>query len=345
MIRLRLTAVLVAMIGVAAACGGSSSEEAGDGSDDNGGDATSLSAFFGFDPNDPDASAARQRRLDMRIEELLAGCMANQGFEYVPAVRPIDEATFAFDEEEYARELGFGITTTDYSTRADDGWVNPNEAIVKELSPSESEAYDAALYGDDSTANDGSEPDASDIALFGEGCRGDANREVFGSMDEVFNELNPLLEDMYSRMDSDPRMVEATEEWKSCMADRGYAYQTTDELWREGVSDISNRYYELIGDRNPFAGWSEDELNAFASQSDAAIEDFYQEFQMESSQNVDQDALAALKQEELDLAVANYECGTSQREAREEVSEEIESQFIADHREVLEQARDSFDLG
>ena len=122
--------VLVAL--VVAACGGTSSGDTTDPSE-GGGTGTgetvdeaptetagtepdeeepeTLSDYLGYDFDDPEAAAARAMEDQRRVEESIARCMAQEGFEYIPAVRPASSSQFAFDQEEYAREQGFGITT------------------------------------------------------------------------------------------------------------------------------------------------------------------------------------------------------------------------------------------
>ena len=56
-----------------------------------------LAEYLGYDFNDPEAAAARAMEDERRIEEMIARCMAQEGFEYIPAVRPADSARFAFD--------------------------------------------------------------------------------------------------------------------------------------------------------------------------------------------------------------------------------------------------------
>lgn len=377
--------ISVAAMG-AAACGGSSqvesASEEGNGEEEAGeaesGEAeTSLDAYFGFDPNDPDASAAQFARLNIRQQDLVAACMINQGFEYVPAVVPIDAQDFVFDEEEYAREQGFGISI-EWRGDGDSAlaqWVDPNEAIVAGMSASERDAYQEALYGaptdlefgsalSDSESRDfvseeelepadiesgaaSSDLESADIEsestegdLWGGGCTGKANQEVYGKVDEAFQELEPMLTELQERVESDPRVVEASKGWTTCMADRGYDFQTVEELWGRGFEDIRTRYTELAGRPDPFEGWTEEDVEIFwETNSPEAIDDFFAQRESEARRDVDQEALTALQQEERDLAIANYECGEEQREITQQVTRELESQFISDNRDVLERAR------
>ena len=359
----RLTLMISAAAVALAACGGSSSAEGDDASEPTGEEPTTVAAFFGFDPNDPDTAAANSARLNMRQQELVAACMTNQGFEYVSAVPPIGGQDFVFDEEEYAREQGFGISTSidwltgdgasgggatvEFGTTLDQ-WTNPNDAIVEALSESEQEAYTNTLYGEISElefGSDLSDSDSEPTDEWGGGCMGEAAREVYGGADEAFQELESLFNELQQRVDSDPRVVEASGDWTACMADRGYDFQTVDELRERGHDDLRTRFNELVNFSDPFAGWTDEEIEIFfETSSEEAINDFYAQNQSEVRQDVDEEALAALQQEERDMAVANYECSEKQREVTQEVTQEFESQFIADNRDALEQARASLDL-
>jgi hypothetical protein len=53
------------------------------------------------------------------------------------------------------------------------------------------------------------------------------------------------------------------------------------------------------------------------------------------------DALAALQQEEIDVAVADFECRDNYWEVYQEISQEYEADFIAANREILDQIRES----
>ena len=361
---------------LAAACGGGATgADGGDrtsegqsqtgGTDEAGGAVTEASApsdgedqpetlgdYLGYDFDDPDAAAAADAENRRRVEEIIARCMAQEGFEYVPAVRPVPSALFeAFDQEDYARREGFGITTgygreDEFGPKEEDNWVNPNTAIVEALSVSERRAYDAALY-DQPTEKVDVDPESGAAASddsYGVGCYGQAYREVYGKQDEIWEQLGPRWEELWQRLEADPRYQEADEGWKTCMADRGYQYDSVDQMYDDIWTDFEERFDAIVGEgggwADPFEGWSEERIEAFlAENSDEEIDDFFEQAQSEARANVDQEALAALQQEERDLAVANYECLRGMRETIEELQREYESRFIRENRDLLEQMR------
>ncbi len=372
--------IIATLVLAAAACGGSASGDAAPQSE------PSLYSYFGFDPDDPEAAAARSLQLERRRQELVASCMAEAGFEYIPAVNPgLGVVTFrdAATEAEEVRNRGFGVSIREDRTSDRPGpeWVNPNDAIWEGLSGSEREAYEAALWGSgatvetvayveeqapaagpppaDGTPSAGGESiqvaeeagEEAPVAVAEEevsddfradGCDADAAREIYEVDDRLFRELQPGLEEMNQRVTADPRVAEAAEGWTRCMSERGYPYRDEDELYQKGVADLETRYRALVPVAEPFAGWSEEEIERFwAESSGEQVDDFFAAADLRVRQEADQEALAALQQEERDLAAADFACSQQRDAVWNAVRVEHETRFIRDNREVLEQVRES----
>ncbi|MDE0169772.1 MAG: hypothetical protein OXS29_09680 [bacterium] len=311
-----------------------------------------LGDYLGYDFDDPEAAAARAMEDQRRVEESIARCMAQEGFEYIPAVRPVSSSRFAFDQEEFAREQGFGITTwygreDSFLSQEQDDWEDPNRAIVDSLSESERDAYDEVLHGTfDESAFGEVDPETGEPAFpddpFGGGCQGQAYEEVYGAQEEMWEKLGPELEEMWQRVQADPRFKEADREWVECMADKGYSYDGIDSLYEDVYEDFQRRLDEITGGADPFTdpfeGWTEEEIDAFFEErSEEEIEDFFAQVGRQETDEVDQDALAALQQEEIDLAVAAFECQEALMDAYEELQREYEGHFIRENRDILEE--------
>ena len=311
------------------------------------GEPESLSDYLGFDLEDPDAAAAQFQESERRAQELMALCMGREGFEYVPFTSTAGlQADFQDDSEEYAREYGFGITTWYGREEPDDGGseTDPNQAIQAAMSESEREAYSVALYGPPTTDEEGVEAFEGELT-FGGGCQGEAYQEVLGQMMRLMQTLGPAIQDMNERMQADQRVAEAAESWSACMADRGYRYEDQNEMFASISTDFGGRLDEIIGPDggavDPFEGWTEEQVATFlAENSQEEIDDFYEQAQSEARAAVDQEAVAALQQEERDLAAANFECGRDLQDVLEEVWPEYEQGFISENREQLEEVRD-----
>ena len=317
-----------------------------------GGEPETLADFLGFDFDDPDALDARLAENERRAQELIAVCMAGEGFEYVPFASTdtpnMRVRRLVLDEEEYARDRGFGITTWYASDEAGEGdsetSEDPNQAITATMSESERDAYFEALYGPPETDDEGIQR-RGDVPFFGQpggGCRGEAYEEVQGSIRRFIQTLAPALQDLNQRIQADSRVEEATGAWSACMADRGYQYESQFEVIRYAFGELGGRFEQIVNTEvDPFEGWSEEEVEDFLSErTDEEIDDFIQQAQDEAQADVDLEALAALQQEERDLAMANYYCGQDLQKVLTIVRPEYEQWFIDQNRDQLQQVRD-----
>ena len=299
-----------------------------------------FAELLGYDTDDPDAAQASAAADHRRFEEMIARCMADQGFEYVPAIRPVGGSRPVLDEEEFARERGFGITTwygqETMSESDEDEWVDPNTAIFVAMSESERYAYEDALWGLD---EQGTDPDTGEQIIDDSdgGCRGQAYDEVYGFPDEVWQSLGPARDEVFQRVLADPRYLEADRVWSECMADRGYTYAGVKQMSEGIYEDFESRLDEITspgGFINPYKELTADEVAAL---SEDERNDLIEQAEAEAMANIDQEALSALQQEERDLAVANFECGQKLIEVTEELEREYEGRFIRENREMIDE--------
>jgi hypothetical protein len=152
------------------------------------------------------------------FENVLAQCMAEEGWEYRPQVDPPDQETrdfAALTPEEYGEAFGYGIIDT-YREELDRSRrpsvvVNPNEAYLATLSPNETISYFDAFYG--SKARSASE---EAVPLSEQGCTGKAQLEVYSSPSfdpAILEDVQRYSKETYERDD-----VAANERaWAACM--------------------------------------------------------------------------------------------------------------------------------
>ena len=317
--------------------------------------------FFGFDP---EAQAANYARQEQQVQELIAECMTREGFEYIPAIRPIDDFGFGGPGDvEFAADFGFGITTFYGETEPpwfQDDWIDPNQAIIEGLSESERNAYYDTLHGSSfssgsfgfdtdstiATSEDGSESEEVVVDNGFEGCSGQAYEEVyaFDDLQEVYEQLD--LSSLYERVEADPRAAKIYAEWSECMAERGYDYEDPDTLYESVYTEFQERLEEIVGSTggffDPFAGMSDEEIEELmTSLSPEEMDDFFTQEQQTVQQDIDQEALAALQAEERALAVVNAECSGGLYEQFIELNREYEAALVDENRALLEQFRDS----
>jgi hypothetical protein len=281
--------LIVALSLLAAACGGgsTSSDQAsadqpgaepdqttgGSGQTTEGGDEAPLPGVKEFGLTEEEYAA--------HIEEtqaLIATCMAEAGFEYVPAdVEAVANAQAAvrvepgYTEEEYKQKWGFGVTTRFDNVVKEIELGPQNLRIIEDLSEADRAAYERTLYGDDPNSTFAFTFDEEDFSSTG-GCTRQAVEQVFTPEQLKGTYINPKD----TLIENDPRVVEANANWVACMQDAGYdGYVEQDEI----IEDFEERLEELTAGEDP------------ATLTGARAEELKQ-----------------LQEEEIAVALADHEC-------------------------------------
>ena len=175
------------------------------------------------------------------VENLIARCMRQQGFEYVPVdyltIREgmsIVEAIPGMSEEAFVAQYGFGISTfytglapqlTSGHSPARTGLGQRNVEVFKNLSSADQIAYSRALFGDNPEATFAVGLEEEDFSRCG-GCTRQALQQAFAveQLDaSYYNPLNALVNE-------DPRMKKALRKYAEEMRKRGFDYSHPDEV-------------------------------------------------------------------------------------------------------------------
>ncbi len=209
-----------------------------------------------------------------RVEELIAACMNDAGFEYIAVdyntIRSgmlADKNLPGMGEERFIREHGYGISTfytglppqlaTGYSP-AQVGLGRRNVTIFENLSPADQVAYNHALFGENTDASFAVAIEIEDFSRTG-GCTRTAIEQVF--------EPEQLLATYYNPKDAlieeDPRMIEAIAKYAECIHDAGFDYGHEKEI----EADLRNRLATITGGA-PLASLSTEARNALAELQD-----------------------------------------------------------------------------
>ncbi len=171
-----------------------------------------------------------------KVQALIASCMGDAGFEYVPAdVETVELAQSAvrvepgYEREEYKKRWGFGVTTR-FDNVVKEIELGPrNLAYIESLSEADKAAYERTLYGEDPDATFAFTFDEEDFSSTG-GCTRKAVAQVFTPEQLKGTYVNP--KDIL--IEKDPRVVKANENWVACMQDHGYhGYLDQDEIIEE----------------------------------------------------------------------------------------------------------------
>lgn len=290
---------------------------------------------------DVDADEASDKQ--MRVEELVAQCMAGEGFEYTPVdygaagtELPMpttdDGETLASGTLEYAQQYGYGITTNPWAgSGAPDpaataqAWVDPNQEYLDSMTESEMAAYQAALYGEEPSFTDDEDWDNWHPTWEEQGCYGFANHEVYGDQmgnggdDNEWADLEAEVDTLWASVETDPRVAEATESWASCMSDAGHPGLTAVHDAEDSISSAVNAVYD---DDDPHADLDDDPTPEDVAAADAAL----------------QESIAEITPQEISLAVADYTCRdeVDYDRIRHAVSVDLQQEFYDAHKVELE---------
>jgi hypothetical protein len=292
---LLLISIVFAAAFAVAGCGDSKSNEA----------PVELEDTLGF-------SREGQMELQSRVENEIATCMKNQGFDYVP-VDPFAQqqaltGKARLTDEDFIKEFGYGISTLFGRGNAQ---ADPNDRIRNGLGTADRAAYDRALGGDNPGATFSEAVDSGDFSELG-GCTKEATDKAFGGTD-LLTSLVGKLDELDERIVQDQRMVRANEKWAACMQEKGYRYEEPDAI----DEDLTERFRNVVG--------------AGIRPGTSTIP---------PGTSFDRAALTSLQQEEVRIGNADLECEKQEIEPVErEVRPQYEAQFRKENQQLLNRIR------
>ena len=248
-------------------------------------------------------------------EELVATCMADEGFDYVPVDNSQYSGMMSSDDgeeygtEKWVAENGYGMSQSpeQIAEQPDQSqeFIDPNQDYVMSLSEGEQTAYYEVLYGPQPTEEELGEDGSYEYNWETSGCQGFASHEVNGDQPSQDDHaaLYEAMSALYEDAQNSPELVALDAEWATCMADAGHAEFTKKSEAQESISNAQNAIYESATDSAP-----------------------------------DEQALADLRETELTLAMADFTCAEEidYTTASMKVQFELEEQFIVDHKAELD---------
>lgn len=278
-----------------------------------------------------DASQYNQEFFDNQqreIEQLIAECMSEQGFEYIPNTQngsvmfSTDDVDFdgpQWGTLEFAEKYGYGIVDDPYRhfmpspDPEDEQYVDPNAEYIESLSESEQTAFYGALYGAAPTEEESKMIEEDPDYVWeptDSGCYGKAEEQVRGQAmefwdDPEFADIRESIETLYEDVENSPEVRDLDLKWSACMAENGFSghqskYSIMDPLYEEWNSMQSGLNGEY---REP----SEAEKNEF-------------------------------QQREIELAVQDFKCSEKldYEKRRAEIMIKIEQEFIDQNKDRLD---------
>ncbi len=242
-------------------------------------------------------------------ENLIASCMREAGFEYIPWEISSDdypdgdeEDAWEFTEERAARE-GYGYSSTE-SESDEAERMDPNADYLAAMSETERAAYELALWGEQDTVDDDGEWDWTKA-----GCQGKASNEAWAATpmaafdDPAWDELNEQTSRVYEEALADPKMTAVNATWSDCMNEAGYDFAKV----MDPNDSFAEQYSALWDAADPEAG-------------------------------TDKAAEAALREQEVATAVADARCReeVGYKKIEMEVASAYEQEFVDKHKAELD---------
>ncbi|WP_194765575.1 hypothetical protein [Microbacterium sp. UFMG61] len=288
-----------------------------------------LSAAYGGDLS-PEEQQKQFEERQLKTEELMAECMAEEGFEYTPntqnggMVFSDDEVEWEPEKKDWVAKYGYGIVNNPYNEVMQEGgseeYVDPNSEYVESLSESEQTAYYETAYGvppeEEELAEDGSYEYNWEDA----GCQGWAQHELEGEdpwQSDEFADLRDKMNAVFTEAQESPELKDLNAEWAACMDDAGEPGFTAQLDAQQSISDEQSALF------------------------DAAYGDGTTEVDVESPDFVDPSESPEMKElgeREIELALVDLECKekTSYMKQALEIQFAIEEKFIAENKADLE---------
>lgn len=275
-----------------------------------------------------DWSEDYQREQDRQREDLIAECMAEQGFEYTPDTA--NTVYYSGDEDwdgpdwgtrEFAEQYGFGVIDWPGMQEMEEQqegqeYIDPNADYVSTLSESEQNAFYEALSGPGPTEEELALMEEDENYMWqpeDQGCWGWAYEKVNEGTaagfydDPEFADLIQAMNTMWDDAQSDPEMVALNTDWHACMVGAGYPDVTV---------------------RDEIHNWIYDQYNA-------QMEDSNGEWVEMTTEQREQ-----FREFEIAVAVADWDC---QKEANwekryKEIDTRVQQAFLDAHKDQLDAA-------
>jgi len=188
------------------------------------------------------------KRIDA-VEQSIATCMTDAGFEYIPVdyatvrqAMDTDSKPGGMTADEFRTQFGYGISTLSITANAQANiGLGRNVAIRDGLPAADQVAWNRQLLGENPDQTFVVGLDSEDLSRTG-GCTKTAVEANFSQA-----ELGPGFVNYQNadgaRIDQDPRVIEAYRNWATCMRDAGYSYDDSTAI----KLDLASRLATITG--------------------------------------------------------------------------------------------------
>lgn len=265
-----------------------------------------------------------------QIDELIALCMRDEGWQYIPLNLPDVGGNWAPENQrdQYA-ERGFGIAWSTLHVGEEDpndpyaNWVNPNQEYLDGLSESEQAAYWESLMGTEAEQAESLRIETDPVTGmetihvggadgYGPGCNGEAHEAVFGDTPSArqlhVEAVQAFYDDLDVRIAADPRVVALNATWSACMRDKGFDFDDPSDIWSLAFPEIQRRHSDIVS-------------VAITGQEELTSEQ--------------RDLLEELLADEVTLTLAHFDCSQDYDAHMADLAAEIEQSFALEHEAEL----------
>lgn len=335
-----------------------------------------LANYMGF--GNTKQQEARFREQNKKQQQILAACMTEQGFEYIPFARggeffsgrdPFGDLT----KKQFAEKWGFAISTT---VSADGTPVegapgglsgkspeDPNQKAREAMSEAEGAAYDKALYGNSigsgpPTSGGGSSSDLAGgtgdaspavTSLPGAesaGCQGKANASRSGLDKKDEETVGKAFEELTKRVAADKRVKAATSAYRACLKTAGFPEIHKPEDVYEKVSSKMSKLYESARPTADGSGdGSGDGSTDGAATGSGSPGPGVPAIARADGPGFDSKELKNVQRYELSLAKAELPCRAAFDLTTVKVREQYEKEFIQKNKGLLDRSKAAGGLG
>ncbi|GEM_PF-760606 len=296
-----------------------------------------VDAVAGVSEDAAQASAARQQK----VQQLVATCMKDAGFEYVPAATDEAEPTSypwtedvvglpqLPDDRAEVERVGYGVDDVDAAeaARLDSQELDPNDAYAETLGAAGQAEYYATLTGSDGP--DDPQPDPTG------GCYGRSDAAVPASDDEGRGALAEQYGQLFAGMGSlrmrglqaDTRVADLNARWYGCVLDAGYDLSPPEGVDVDTFSPVDTYFLAVRTPPGGVAGYP----GELETADDIPVEERY----------------LVGSAEERAIAVVDFDCrvATDYEQTLVTALVDLEAQFVAAHRQELDELLAAVELG
>ncbi|MGQ0848001.1 MAG: hypothetical protein ACT4OP_02560 [Actinomycetota bacterium] len=168
-----------------------------------------------------------------RMNRLIAECMAQRGFEWVPPDGMVGHIpAYNLSPADFTRLYGYGVATAVTEELFDP--VEPPQPTFDQLTPAEQQAYDWALYGHPKNQEEVRDTSGRLLAIIQpDSCIVQADEKLLGPQRErvfMLEQTEGIAAEVARLAEQDPRLLDVQKVWQGCMSDAGYQFSTRNEI-------------------------------------------------------------------------------------------------------------------